>query len=245
MINETTAKLAGISDDPIGKEIDLGWDVGKGMKVISVFQDYHVNGFEQEVYPMFMVTWDSFEWVQDWIGTVQIRVKPGHMQEAIAAAETFWTEELEPGYPFTYSFLDDDFAKTYESYAQQQTLFTILSIVVIITSLLGLFALSTLSIQQRFKEVAIRKTLGASVQEIVFQLIKGFLIIAAISLLILLPVSYFVMENWLSNFVFRIDMPIWPYLIAPISLLVLVMLVVGVKAVNATKVDLIKYLKFE
>tara|TARA_R110002050_G_scaffold20348_1_gene57620 strand:+ start:7563 stop:9968 length:2406 start_codon:yes stop_codon:yes gene_type:complete len=245
LINETAAKLAGIYDDPIGKEIDLGWDVGKGMKVVGMFQDYHVNGFDQEVYPMFMVTWESFDWVQNWIGTVQFKVKPGHTQEAIAEIESFWVDELEPGYPFTYSFLDDDFAMNYESYQQQQTLFSILSIVVIITSLLGLFALSTLSIQQRFKEVAIRKTLGASVQEIVYQLMKGFLIITAVSLVILLPVSYFVMENWLSNFVYRIDMPLWPYLVAPLSILVLVMLVVGIKALNATKVDLIKYLKFE
>lgn len=245
LINETAAKLAGIYDDPVGKKVDLGWDVGKNMNVIGMFQDYHVNGFDQEVYPMFMVTWDSFEWLSEWISLVQIKVKPGHMEEAIAEIETFWTEELEPGYPFTYSFLDDDFAENYESYEQQQTMFSILSIVVIITSLLGLFALSTLSIHQRFKEVAIRKTLGASVQEIVYQLMKGFLIITAVSLLILLPVSYFVMENWLSNFVYRIDMPIWPYLVAPITLVILVMMVVGIKALNATKVDLIKYLKFE
>lgn len=245
MINETAAKLAGIFDNPIGKKIDLGWDTGKGMEVIGVFQDYHVNSFDQEIYPMFMVTWESFDWVEDWIGTVQFKIKPGHMQEAIAELETFWTEELEPGYPFTYYFLDVEFAKSHATYVQQQTLFSILSIIVIITSLLGLFALSTLSIHQRFKEVAIRKTLGASVHEIVYQLMKSFLIITAVSLLVLLPISYFVMENWLSNFVYRIEMPLWPYVFAPITLVVLVMLVVGIKAVNATKVDLIKYLKFE
>jgi putative ABC transport system permease protein len=245
LINETAAKLAGIYDDPIGKKVNLGWDDGKNMNIIGMVQDYHVNGFDQKIYPMFMVTWDSFHWLHDWMGLVQFKVKPGHMQEAIAEIESFWTEEIEPEYPFTYSFLDDDFAMNYESYEQQQTMFSILSIIVIITSLLGLFALSTLSIQQRFKEVAIRKTLGASVQEIVFQLMKSFLIIATISLVMLIPISYFVMENWLSNFVYRIEMPIWPYLVAPITLLVLVMLVVGVKALNATKVDLIKYLKFE
>ena len=124
-------------------------------------------------------------------------------------------------------------------------MFLILSAIVIIISLLGLFALATLTIQQRLKEVAIRKTLGASVKEIIFQLVKSFLKITLVALVFLLPISYYLMQNWLDNFVYRIEMPIWPYVVTPILLLLLVFVVVGVKALNATKIDLIKYLKFE
>jgi putative ABC transport system permease protein len=112
-------------------------------------------------------------------------------------------------------------------------------------SLLGLFALATLTIQQRLKEVAIRKTLGASVEEIMYQLIKSFLKITLIASVILIPIAYYLMQNWLDNFVYRIEMPILPFIITPILLIILVFVVVGLKAYNATKIDLIKYLKYE
>ena len=112
-------------------------------------------------------------------------------------------------------------------------------------SLLGLFALATLTIQQRLKEVAIRKTLGASVKEIMFELIKSFLKITLIASVILMPIAYYFMQNWLENFAYRIKMPILPFIITPIILTILVFIIVGLKAYNATKVDLIKYLKFE
>ena len=111
--------------------------------------------------------------------------------------------------------------------------------------MLGLFALATLTIQQRFKEVAIRKTLGASEKEIVLQLIKSFLGVTVVTSVVMLPIAFYLMQNWLENFVYRVDMPIWPYLVTPIILLLLVFTVVALKAYNATKVDLIKYLKFE
>jgi putative ABC transport system permease protein len=141
--------------------------------------------------------------------------------------------------------LDQKFAKTYKKYKQQQTMFLVLSIIVIIISLLGLFALATLTIQQRLKEVAIRKTLGASANEIMFQLLKSFLKIVLISSILLVPIGYFFMQNWLNNFAYSIEMPLLPFIITPIILIVLVFGVVGFKAYKATKIDLITYLKFE
>lgn len=245
IINETTARLAGIYDDPIGKTVNLGWSEATDLTVIGMVKDHHINGFDQDVYPMFMVNWGNYDLVKNWLGFVQFKVKPGRTEEALSAIEAFWLNELEPNYPFTYHFLDESFAMNYESYQQQKSMFMILSIVVIITSLLGLFALATLTIQQRFKEVAIRKTLGAPVSEIIFQLVKSFLKITLMASVILLPLAYYAMHQWLDNFVYRIEMPIWPYIVAPIVLLILVFAVVGSKAYNATRVNLIQYLKFE
>ena len=103
---------------------------------------------------------------------------------------------MDAKYPFNYEFLDKKFAETYNKYEKQQTMFLILSILVILISLLGLFALATLTIQQRLKEVAIRKTLGASVKEIMFQLLKSFLKIVVVSSVTLIPIAYYFMENW-------------------------------------------------
>ncbi|MEM6720009.1 MAG: ABC transporter permease [Bacteroidota bacterium] len=248
VLNETAAKRLGIYDDPIGKKVRIGWqrdDDSLQIQVVGMVKDYHFDGFDEEIGPMFMAHWTTFSFAKNWINYIQFKIKPENMAETISDLEEFWKENIDAKYPFRYEFLDKRFATTYEKYEKQQTLFLILSTIVIIISLLGLFALATLTIQQRLKEVAIRKTLGASVKEIIFQLVKSFLKITVIAVVILLPISYYLMQGWLDNFVYQIDMPVWPYILTPIILLLLVFAVVGVKAFNATKIDLIKYLKFE
>ena len=241
IINETAAKRLKLKN-PINKTIKA---FGKEYKVIGMVKDYHVNGFDKKIKPIFYLHFNSISWLKYNLRTVHFKLKEDNMDRSIAKIEHFWNTELEPGYPFSSYFINQKFAKTYEKYNQQQTLFTILTSVVIFIALLGLFALSTLTIQQRLKEVAIRKTLGASVKEIVTQLTKSFFKIILVALLILLPIAYYIMQIWLEDFVYRIEMPLWPYIITPLVLIVLVFFVVGIKAVKATKVDLIEYLKFE
>jgi putative ABC transport system permease protein len=248
LINETAAKRLGIYDDPVGKRVRVGWMRDEDMRrieVVGMIEDYHFKGFDSKIEPMFLIHWETFPFSKDWIPAIQFKIKPENASQTIAEIETFWKAEVDAEYPFQYKFLDKIFAETYEKYEKQQSMFLILSVIVIIISLLGLFALATLTIQQRLKEVAIRKTLGASVQEITLQLIKSFLKITLIASVVLLPVAYYFMQNWLDNFVYRIDMPLWPYLVAPMILILLVFLVVGLKAYKATQIDLIKYLKFE
>ena len=249
LINETLAKAFNIYDDPIGKKIDLGFgdddNDGKNMNVIGVVKDHHSRGLDSKIPPTFFMHWNSFDWMKNNFQIMQIKVKSGNVQETLKHIENYWKDNVEQGYPFNPSFVNKRFARTYKKYQNQQTLFFILTNIVIIISLMGLFALATLTIQQRLKEVAIRKTLGASVKEIMYKLIKSFLTITLIASVILIPIAYYLMQNWLENFVYRIDMPILPFIITPIILIVLVFVVVGLKAFNATKVDLIKYLKFE
>jgi putative ABC transport system permease protein len=249
VINETLAKAFNIYDDPIGKKVNAGFSStdndGKGLNVIGMVKDYHILGLDNKIPPMFIFHWNTFDWMRQNIWMIQVKVKAKNVDQTIAYLENYWKENIEQGYPFSAQFIDKRFARTYAKYERQRTLFFILTAVVVIVSLLGLFALATLTIQQRLKEVAIRKTLGASVQEIMHQLIKGFVKITLIASVVLIPIAYYVMQNWLDNFVYRIDMPLLPFIITPIVLSILVVIVVGLKAYNATKVDLIKYLKFE
>ena len=249
LINETLAKAFNIYDDPIGKKIDAGFgdeeNDGKNLNVVGMLKDYHTHGLDSKIVPTMMMHWNTFDWMKQNFWWIQIKIKPDNAQETIKFIENYWKENIEQGYPFRAQFLNNRFARTYKKYQNQKTLFLILTSVVIIISLLGLFALATLTIQQRLKEVAIRKTLGASVKEIMFQLIKSFLKITLIASVILIPIAYYLMQNWLNDFVYRVDMPILPFIITPIILIILVFVVVGLKAFNATKIDLIKYLKFE
>ena len=116
---------------------------------------------------------------------------------------------------------------------------------VLMVALLGLFALSSLMIEQKLKDVAIRKTLGASDHTLVFGLTRQFLWIAVIAVLISVPICYFLMNEWLKDFAYRIDMPVWPFIVSFLTLLGLTFAVVSIKAYKATKVNLIKYLKYE
>lgn len=241
IFNETAVKRLGIVD-PINKIVDID---RKKFKIVGVIKDYHLSGLDKEIRPAFFTYYTGFRWVRNSMNTVQFKLNPENTQSAIAEIENFWTTKLEPGYPFSFYFLDQQYHKTHDIYRKQQTLFFILTFIVIFIALMGLFALATLTIQQRLKEVAIRKTIGATVKEIIIQLIKSFLKITLIAFLILLPIAFYLMQNWLNNFAYRIEMPYWPYIIAPVVLLVLVFTVVGLKAFNATKIDLIKYLKFE
>ena len=116
---------------------------------------------------------------------------------------------------------------------------------VLMVALLGLFALSSLMIEQKLKDVAIRKTLGASDGTLIFGLTKQFLWITTIAVLISIPISYYLMNEWLKDFAYRIDMPIFPFVLSLILLLILTFAVVSIKAYQATKVNLVKYLKYE
>ena len=249
LINETLAKKFNIYDDPIGKKIDAGFgdetNDGKNLIVVGMVEDYHTNGLDSKIVPTMMIHWNTFGWMKQNFWWMQFKIKPDNADETLKYLEDYWKENIEQGYPFRAQFLNKRFARTFKKYENQKTLFLILTSVVIIISLLGLFALATLTIQQRLKEVAIRKTLGASVKEIMYQLIKSFLKITLIASVILIPVAYYFMQNWLNDFVYRIDMPLLPFIITPIILMILVFVVVGLKAFNATKIDLIKYLKFE
>jgi putative ABC transport system permease protein len=159
--------------------------------------------------------------------------------------KTYWQNNVEQGYPVNYYFINKKFAETFEVYEKQQTLFTILNAMVLIVALLGLFALSSLMIEQKLKDVAIRKTLGASDGALIAGLTKQFLWITSIAVFISMPISYYLMNEWLKDFAYRIDMPVLPFVLSLLLLLILTFSVVSIKAYQATKVSLIQYLKYE
>lgn len=245
LINETAARMLGIYNDPIGKKVQIGFNGDDLMEVVGMVKDYHVTGFNVAIEPMFFSHWTTFNHMYQNMRTVQFKIEPKYLTETMDDIEDYWKEHIENDFPFEYILLNKKFARLHRNYQRQETLFVILTIVVILISLLGLFALATLTINQRLKEVAIRKTLGASVKQIVKPLMTSYIKITLYTSLVLIPIAYYVMQYWLDDFVYRIPMPWLPYIITPFILVALVIVVVGIKAFRATKVDLITYLKFE
>lgn len=245
VVNETFAKKLGYnSKSALGKEILTGWDDRKKYKILGVVKDFYYNGVDKPIEPVVFFNYDR-TWVKNNMSNLQIKLSGDDINGTLEQIKEFWLTKAEPGYPFEYEFVDKQFAKTFERFQKQQTLFTMLNIVVLVIALLGLFALSSLLIEQKLKDVAIKKTLGADEKTIVWDLTKRFLLICIIAVLISIPFGYFAMNEWLKDFSYRIDMPVWPYVLSMILLLLLTFFVVSFKAYRATKINLVKHLKYE
>ena len=246
IVNEAFVnKIGWSSKDAIGKELSSGTDdKAKNTVIIGVIKDFNLGDVQAKVPPMFFFNYERY-WTKNAVTNLQIKLAPENMDENLAKIKKYWETEVEPGYPFEGEFVNKTFAKTFETYKKQRTLFSILNGIVLLVALLGLFALSSLMIAQKLKDVAVKKTLGASNSLLVKDLTKKFLWITAIAVLISIPISYYFVNEWLQDFEYRINMPWFPYVLSLMVLLLLTFAVVSIKAYQATKVNLVKYLKYE
>ena len=127
--------------------------------------------------------------------------------------EKIWRKYL-PEIPYQYTFLDENFAKLYESEQRQGTIFTVFACIAIFIACLGLFGLSAFTITQRVKEIGVRKVLGANVSSIVTLLSKDFLKLVLIAAIIAFPVAWYAMDHWLQDFAYRIHIHWWVFVLA-------------------------------
>ncbi len=244
VVNEAfLRKMGWTAAEALNKQVQPGFD-DKPYTIIGVTKDFNQQSVANEVDANLYFFYGT-NWNRDQISNVQVKLNKNDVQGTLKRIQEFWEKKAEPGYAFQYQFIDKKFAKTFDKYQKQQTLFTILNAVVLIVALLGLFALSSLLIEQKLKDVAIKKTLGADEKTIIWDLSKKFLLIAAIAVFISIPISYYFMNEWLKDFAYRIEMPLFPYLLSFVLLLILTFAVVSIKSYQATKVNLVKYLKYE
>ena len=245
LVNEAFVKKFGWTDDQAFKnDVRPGFD-NKPYHIVGIVKDFNVFNPRIDVDPIIFFHYRETEWKRYNVYNIQLKLKADDIDGTLKRIKTYWQNNVEPGYPFDSYFIDKKFAESFVKYKKQQTLFTILNAMVLMVALLGLFALSSLMIEQKLKDVAIRKTLGASDGTLIVGLTKQFLWITLIAVLISIPISYYLMNEWLKDFAYRIDMPIFPFVLSLILLLILTFAVVSIKAYQATKVNLVKYLKYE
>ncbi|RZK12439.1 MAG: ABC transporter permease [Flavobacterium sp.] len=240
LINKTAMKM--MNDNPIGKEIQ--WNDYK-LKIVGVVDDFHVYGPQAEIPPMAFFHFKTVDWMSYNLDHFFIKVKADDMTQTIADIEKFWIKNVDSKYPFKYDFVDKGFARTFEDFVKQRNLFSLLNVVVILIAVFGLFALASYSIERRMKEIAIRKTLGAETKTLLKELSKQYILFCVIGFLIALFPAYYLLGKWLENFAFRIDISILPFIIGFVVLLILTLIVVLSKAYQATRIDVLKYLKYE
>lgn len=241
LVNETALKMMG-EKDPIGKEVE--WN-GRKLKIVGVVKDFNLLGPQEKVIPMVFFHFKTVDWMMQNANKIHVKVNGENIEQTVADIEKFWTKSVDSDYPFKYDFVDKEYARTYESFVKQKNLFSLLNIIVILIALFGLFALASYSIQRRMKEIAIRKTLGAETKTLLKDLSKQYVIFCTIGFLIALFPVYFLLGKWLENFAYRIDISFLPFVIGFFVLMILTLIVVLSRAYQATRVNVLKYLKYE
>ncbi|WP_428232472.1 ABC transporter permease [Flavobacterium sp.] len=241
LVNETALKLLN-EKDPIGKKVD--WN-GQEAIIVGVVKDFNLGNPGEPIPPMSFLHFKTVPWFTGLLNNIYITADPENMEQTLSDIKDLWIKKVDSEYPFSYDFVDKEYKRSYSSYVKQKNLFSLLNIIVITIALFGLFALASYSIERRMKEIAIRKTLGAETHVLLKELCRQYVFFSIIGFLMALFPAYYLLNKWLENFAYRITISIYPFLIGFIALLFLTLLVVLTRAYQATKVDILRYLKYE
>jgi putative ABC transport system permease protein len=228
--------------DPVGKRIYKEWGgakPGEFVTIIGVLKDFHFASLHEEIQPMilrpFMDRWWNF---------TTIKIRSDNLPRTLGLIESEW-KTLTGGQPFEYSFLDSDFDRLYKAEQRTGRIFGIFGFLALFVACLGLFGLLSFTVEQRTREIGIRKVLGASVPQITTLITREVFILVLIASLVSAPPAYFVMQKWLQNFAYRIPISGLLFLVTALFLIAAALMSVGFRAVKAAAASPSESLKYE
>jgi putative ABC transport system permease protein len=222
-------------DNPIGKRITLWQTTGS---VVGVIKDFHFASLRETIKPVILAS------NPEWHSVIYIKTTGKEAAQAVNSAESVW-KKFEARYPFDYAFMDEAFDKMYRTETRTATLFSIFSLIAMFISCLGLFGLSAFTVERRFKEIGIRKVLGASVGSITALLSREFMQLALVAMLVAAPVAYYLMHQWLSDFAYRIQLSWTLFAIAGAILAFIAFATVSFQSIRAALTNPVKSLRGE
>ncbi|MEB2778521.1 FtsX-like permease family protein [Algoriphagus sp. D3-2-R+10] len=235
LINEKALKILGYQD-PIGMPLTF-WDI-KGT-IVGVVKDFHFNSLHVPIEPLVIRLNKGYSW-----GVALIRTDPEKTSEVIESLEVLH-KSLNPDFPYAYQFADDEYASLYSSEQVVKKLSGYFAFLAIFISCLGLLGLVIFSSEQRAKEVGIRKVLGASVTQITALLSKDFMKLVFAAIIISAPLAYFVMNDWLEGFEYRITIQWWVFIAAAAGAVIIALLTISVQAIKTAVANPVKSLRSE
>jgi putative ABC transport system permease protein len=233
IINQTMAKQFGF-EDPLGERITNG---GGTWNVIGVLEDFHFESMKEEIGPLCLVLGNSPE-------TIAVKVASSDMAGTIKAVTALW-DEFVPQQPVRYSFLDEDYARMYDDVQRTGSVFTAFAIFAILVACLGLFGLSAFVVEQRGKEISIRKVLGASLGNIFTLVTVDFVKLVLIALVIAVPVSWYLMDRWLADYSYRIEITWDLFAIAGLISVLIALLTISSESLKAAFLNPARRLRSE
>ncbi|WP_373519921.1 ABC transporter permease [Pricia sp.] len=240
IINEATLSVLGVTpNEALGMRITEDADLEEKVfyTIIGVVKNFHYQTLRKNIGALGLFMRPS-------TGTLAVKLKAGNFKNTITDIEGIWNE-IAPGQPFNYSFMDDSFNSTYEAEQRLGSIFILFTILSIVIACLGLFGLAAFNAQKRTKEIGVRKVLGASVGQITYRLTTDFLKLVAIAIAIALPVGWYVMNKWLEDFSFRMKIGWGVFAIAAILAIGVAVLTVSYQSIKAAIVNPVKSLRSE
>ena len=237
LLNETAVKKLRW-DDPVGR--DFEWAEGARLrkgKVVGVVRDFHGRSLREEIGPVVMCMWLS-KW-----NMLSLRIRGDDLPGTIAFLKEKWTQFL-PNRPFQMWFTDEMVQNSYRVELKFQQVFGFFACMAVFVACLGLLGLAAFTAEQRTKEIGVRKVLGASVGQVIGLLSAEFLRLILVANVIALPLAYWGMGHWLSDFAFRIEQPVWVYGLGGVLTLLVALMTVGglaFKAAQRNPVDALRY----
>ncbi|WP_233632663.1 FtsX-like permease family protein [Parapedobacter sp. ISTM3] len=235
ILNETAVKQMGL-ENPIGQTISFHEVPGT---IVAVVKDFHFKNMKTAIEPCILFINPNWGW-----STLYVKTTGSEAQQAIAAVEKLW-KQYNADYDFNYQFMDESFDNMYKSDMRSGKLFNIFAGVAIFLSCLGLFGLVTYAAETRFKEIGIRKTLGASASNIIILISKDFLVLVAISFLVAFPLAWWMMNGWLNSYAYRTDIAWWIFAVSGFVAFAIAAITVCGKSLRAAQQNPIKAIRTE
>jgi len=236
ILNESAAKHLGYTAaEAVGKRLELSNRQGI---IRGVVKDFHFAPLHETISPL-VIFLDNISW-----GKMLVKIDGKDVSGTLQNLQAKWTE-LAPHRPFSYSFLDQEYARLYSTEQRTGKTFTVFACLAILLACLGLFGLAAFTMAQRTKEIGVRKVLGASFLNIFMLLSKGFLQMVLLANLLAWPLIWWAMHRWLQDFAYRVTISWWLFAAAGLVVILIALLTVSFQAIKAAIANPIKSLRTE
>jgi putative ABC transport system permease protein len=235
IINEAALKLTGFQD-PVGKMFSMGQNEGE---LIGVVKDFHGTSLHNDIRPIVFCLYQNLPYFN-----MFVKISSAGIPETIANIKKT-INKFDPNFIFAFSFLDEEFNRQYRNEERLGQIFNYFTFLAIFVSCLGLFGLASFTAEQKTKEIAVRKVLGASVSKIVGMLSREFLILVGMANVIAWPLAYILMKNWIRSYSYHTHIHIWMFFGAGIIALLIALLTVSYQSIKAASKNPVESLKYE
>jgi putative ABC transport system permease protein len=237
LLNESASRIMGFKkpEDALNDEIYF-WD--DTFRIVGILKDYHQESLKKAYEPLI------FRYNKAPNGLYSIKFNSSNVKASLAKFEENW-KSMFPGNPFIHFFLDDHYNQQYLADQQFGKVFGIFSSLAIFIACLGLFGLSSLTAIQRTKEIGVRKVLGASIPSILRLVTKDYILLIAIAILFSFPLTWWIMNEWLADFAYRISLSWWIFIVPSFVVIAIALLTVSIHTLKAARTNPSKSLRYE
>jgi putative ABC transport system permease protein len=236
ILNEEAIKQLGF--ESAEKALNQKITFRDSLTIVGIVADYHHEGLQKKIQPMAIILRPGQR------EFYSVKLGKDNIRKTVVSIEKLW-ERYFPADPFNYTFLDDAFDKQYKSDELFGNIFSVFAILAILIACFGLSGLSAYNVLQRRKEIGIRKVMGASIRRLLVLLAKDFLKLVLIAFMVAIPLTWLIMNRWLQDFAYRINISWWVLAIAGVIAVVIAFATISLQAIKAAVANPVKSLRTE